>query len=69
MPTSSQEVFRDDVADPSSNDFFFDFSDSQLADPSSSDFFFDFSSFGLNPDSTWAYHTSVPGSPAERTIA
>jgi hypothetical protein len=37
--------------------------DFQFADPTSSDFFFDFSSFELNPDSIWAYHASVPGSP------
>ena len=38
-------------------------SEFEFADPTNSDFFFDFSSFELNPDSTWAYHASVPGSP------
>jgi len=54
MPTLLHDVFGDD---------------SQTVDPSSGDFFFDFSSFGLNPDSIWAYHASVPGSPTDRANA
>jgi hypothetical protein len=28
------------------------------------DFSFDFETFGINPDSLWAFHNSIPGSPA-----
>jgi hypothetical protein len=54
MPTLLHDVFSDDP---------------QVIDPSSGDFFFDFSSFELNPDSIWAYHASVPGSPTDRVNA
>jgi hypothetical protein len=40
----------------------FDF-DQHFNDLLGGDFHFDFNSFELNPETTWAYHVSMPGSP------
>jgi len=48
-----------------SNPFQTDGMEGSLApDPFGGDFSFDFETFGINPDALWAFHNSIPGSPA-----